>query len=131
MTEPSVTGNFKAMIERHGTIIVTLAFLRHYWKQIVGTAGVLLGCGIFVDKFNTLIENQKTATAAIINNQQATTQAITALTIRVGAVEKSELDRSILEKAIGEAAHITVTPNVPAVQMNAPQEARKGKVKPR
>lgn len=125
MNEPSITGDYKALEARHGGIVVAFAILRRYWKQIAGTAGVILGCGVFVDKFNTLIENQKAATAAIINNQQATTQAITALTIRVGAVEKSELDRSILEKAIGEAAHITVTPNAPV------QEARKGKVKTR
>ena len=119
MTEPSLTGDYKALVERHGNIKLALAGLRHYWKLITGTAGVILAFGVFLDKFDTLIQSQK-----------ATTAALTALTTRVGAVESSERERSLLEKAIAEAAHITVTPVTQEPPQNAPvQEVRKGKVK--
>ena len=125
MSEPTLTGQFKALVARHGSIELALAGLRHYWKLIVGTAGVIFAFGVFLDKFNTVIETQKRQ----IDAQKQQTDAITALTIRVGAVEQSEQNRSILEKAIGEAAKITVTPIVPESPSNAPaQEARQGKV---
>jgi len=119
VTEPTLTGQFKALVARHGNIALALAGLRHYWKPIAGTAAVILSFGIFLERFNTLIESQK-----------ATTAALAALTARVGAVEKSEQERSILEKAIAAAANITVTPVASEPPQNAPaQEARKGKVK--
>lgn len=117
------------MVESHGTIELALAGLRHYWKLIAGTAAILIGCGVFLNKFDTLIEGQKAAILefkALHSDQTATTVALTALTTRVGAVEKSEQERSILEKAIGEAAHITVTPITPV--QNAPAEVREGKI---
>ena|SRR5438034_46466 len=118
MTE-TLTGQWKALVRRHGNIKLAIAGIRHYWKPITGTAATILGFGIFLERFHTLIESQK-----------ATTAALAALTTRVGAVEKSEQDRSILERAIAEAAHITVTPVASEPTPNAPvQEVRKGKVK--
>jgi len=114
MTEPhGLTGKFEALVQRHGALMVIYVFLRTYWKAVAGVGGSLIAFGVFVNKFNTLIDGQKAHTDAIVQ-----------LTIRVGAVEKAEEKRSLLEQAIGEAAHITVTPQ------NAPQEApAQGKIK--
>ena len=118
MTEPTLTGQFKALVTRHGNIALAFAGVRHYWKPIAGTAAVICSFGIFLERFHTLIKSQ-----------EATTAALAALTARVGAVETSEQNRSILERAIAEAAHITVTPETQEPPQNAPaQEARQGKV---
>ena len=120
MTEPTLTGQWKALVKRHGNIKLAIAGIRHYWKPITGTAATILGFGIFLERFHTLIESQK-----------ATTAALAALTARVGAVEQSEQKRSILEEAIRAAANITVTPVTTEPPQNAPvQEVRKDKVKP-
>ena len=119
MTEPSLTADYKVLVERHGNIKLALAGLRHYWKLITGTAGVILSFGIFLDKFNTVIKGQE------------------AMLARVGQLEKAQTIYQAKDDARWEAIHaaadIVVTAKQPAAVIQPPQnapaqEVRKGQV---
>lgn len=121
MSEPSVTGDYKALEARHGGIVVAFAMLRRYWKQIISTAGVILACGVFLNKFDTLIEGQKRTNDAV--TRLALEQA--GMKSEIAAVVKTQDNLNTHWNSLVDAAHITVTPIAPA------KETRKGKVKPR
>jgi len=121
------------MVQKHGSIKLALAGLRHYWKLIIGTAGVLVGCGIFLNKFDTLIEGQKTAIQefkALHAEQAAVKAEVVAVKSEVSAVKGKQDSLESRWNTLFDAAHITVTPNTPAPPppSNAPPRARQGSI---
>lgn len=105
MSEPSVTGDYKALEARHGGIVVAFAMLRRYWKPVLGTLGVAISIG-------KIIQQGEDARDKLV---------------KIEAAQASQADRlTHLESdwgALFSAAHITVTPNTPQ-PTSAPEKKR-------
>lgn len=118
VTEPSASQTVATLAEEKGESAVAWAAVRRYWKPVSAVLAAVLALG-------KIIQQGEDAKEKLVKIEAAqTTQAAqnSAVNDRLTHLEADW-------GALFSASKITVTPNVPEVQVNAPQEARKGKVK--
>jgi len=106
MTDPTASQTVAALVERKGAGVVALAVLRSYWKPVTTIASALIAFGVFLNKFDTVIEGQK-----------AENDAIRIISVRLQAVEtqqavmtQKQSDEEARWQAVTTAADIVVTP---------------------
>jgi len=121
MTETSASQTVATLAEEKGESAVAWAAVRRYWKPIAGTAGVILACGVFLNKFDTLIEGQKRTSEAVTH--LALEQA--GMKSEIAAVVKTQETLNTHWNSLVDAAHITVTPNTPPPTPPAPARRHK------
>jgi thymidine phosphorylase len=106
----------RALLERAGEARIGYALLRAYWKPLATVAGALVAFGVFLHKFDTMIEGQAgqtkaieklTARVAAVETQQAV------LASQYGVLAKGQNDEETRWKEVITAADIVVSPRAP------------------
>jgi hypothetical protein len=113
MNDPSVTATLKAAEEKHGTIMLVLAFLRRYWGRVLGVICAAFVCGKFYSQFQELQTGMNRLTDAVrtqdehIQRQEGHLQAIDSNIVSIRETQTTEESRW---NAVTTEAAIVITP---------------------
>lgn len=115
MTEERTTATqtVRAILERHGTIELGIAFLRTYWKPLSLAVGILIAATTFVVKVDELRQGQ----AKQIEAQARLTADLSRLEGKVDEISRAQMQLAASQtqtatqlQSLFDAAKIDVTP---------------------
>jgi len=113
MNDPSVTGSVRAVVEKHGALMVVLFFLRTYWKQVGGFISAIFVVGMFYQQFRSMQGSVDALTAAVktqdehIQRQEGHLQAIDA---NIVSIKDKQITQESRWNTVTTEAAIVITP---------------------
>ena len=104
--EPSASQQVRALVERQGSLAVTYAILRRYWKPVATIASALVAFGVFLNKFDVVLQGQRDQTAAI----QLLASRLQSVETQQAVMAEKQTAEEARWQAVTAAADIVVSP---------------------
>lgn len=106
MNDPSVTASVRAVVEKHGALMVVLFFLRRYWPAITGVVVAAVTVGVFLAQFKAL----QTSSDAQTRILQTLGERITHVEDKVDAIKELQTKQESRWNTVTTEAAIVITP---------------------